>query len=40
MPHTKNSIIINADIDKVFDVTNDIERWTELFNEYIRRQRY
>ena len=34
MPHIKNSIIINADIDKVFDITNDIERWPELFNEY------
>lgn len=31
MGHTCNSITINAPYDKVFDVSNDIERWTELF---------
>jgi aromatase len=31
MGHTNNSIIINAPYDKVFDISNDIERWTELF---------
>ncbi len=34
MAHTKNSIIIDAPYDKVFDITNDIERWPELFAEY------
>ncbi len=31
MGHTVNSIIIKAPYDKVFDISNDIERWTELF---------
>ncbi|MFZ2356963.1 MAG: SRPBCC family protein [Candidatus Omnitrophota bacterium] len=31
MGHTCNSIIINAPYDLVFDVSNDIVRWTELF---------
>jgi aromatase len=31
MGHTCNSIIINAAYDKVFDISNDIQRWTELF---------
>jgi len=31
MGHTSNSILINAPYDKVFDISNDIERWTELF---------
>jgi len=31
MGHTCNSIIINAPYEKVFDISNDIERWTELF---------
>lgn len=35
MAHTKNSIIIKEDIDKIFDITNDIERWPELFDEYV-----
>ncbi|MEW6606374.1 MAG: SRPBCC family protein [bacterium] len=34
MAHTENSIIIEAERDRVFDVTNDIERWPELFDEY------
>jgi len=34
MAHTKNTIFIAALYDKVFDITNDIERWPELFNEY------
>ncbi|MBW2221838.1 MAG: SRPBCC family protein [Deltaproteobacteria bacterium] len=34
MAHTKNSITIKAPYDRVFDITNDIERWTELFEEY------
>ena len=31
MGHTSNSILIDAPYDKVFDISNDIERWTELF---------
>jgi len=31
MGHTCNSIVINAPYGKVFDVSNDITRWTELF---------
>ncbi len=35
MGHTCNSIVINAPYDKVFDISNDIPRWTELFgSEY------
>jgi len=34
MAHTRNTIFINAAYDRVFDITNDIERWPELFNEY------
>ncbi|MEW6606375.1 MAG: SRPBCC family protein [bacterium] len=30
---TKNSIIIQSEIDKVFNITNDIERWPLLFDE-------
>jgi len=31
MGHTCNSIVINAPYEKVFQVSNDIPRWTELF---------
>lgn len=31
MGNTCNSIIITAPYDKVFDISNDIARWTELF---------
>ena len=35
MAHTVNSILIKAPYALVFDISNDIERWTELFgNEY------
>ncbi len=35
MGHTCNSIIINAPYELVFDISNDIPRWTELFgSEY------
>ncbi len=33
MGHTVNSILINAPYELVFNVSNDIERWTELFGE-------
>jgi aromatase len=31
MGHTCNSIVINAPYEKIFQVSNDIPRWTELF---------
>ncbi len=35
MGHTCNSIIIKAPYDLVFDISNDIPRWTQLFgSEY------
>jgi aromatase len=34
MAHTKNNIFIRAPYDRVFDISNDIERWPELFDEY------
>ena len=33
MGHTCNSIIINAPYDTVFETSNDIPRWTELFGK-------
>ncbi|GGQ80991.1 SRPBCC family protein [Couchioplanes azureus] len=32
--HTDNSVVIDAPLDLVWDMTNDISRWTELFSEY------
>jgi len=34
MPQVQTSIIIDGDIDQIFEITNDIERWTQLFGEY------
>ena len=34
MAHTANSIVINAPYDLVFEISNDISRWKELFDEY------
>jgi len=34
MAHTVNSIVIDASYDKVFDMSNDISRWKEFFDEY------
>ncbi len=37
MGHTRNSITINAPYGQVFDTSNQIERWTELFgDEYVK----
>ncbi len=37
MGHTRNHIVINAPYDLVFDISNKIERWTELFgDEYVK----
>ena len=39
MGHTRNSIIINAPYSIVFDISNKIERWTELFgDEYVKAE--
>lgn len=39
MAHTRNSIVINAPYDLVFDISNKIERWTELFGkEYVKAE--
>jgi aromatase len=39
MGHTVNSIIINAPYENVFDTSNNIERWTELFGgEYVKAE--
>jgi aromatase len=34
MAHTVNSVIIDAPYDRVFEISNDISRWKELFDEY------
>ncbi len=36
MGHTCNSIIIHAPYEAVFDISNDIPRWTELFGSEYR----
>jgi len=37
MGHTRNAITIDAPYELVFDVSNNIERWTELFgDEYVK----
>ena len=37
MGHTRNHIVINAPYELVFDISNKIERWTELFgDEYVK----
>ncbi|MCB5907471.1 SRPBCC family protein [Streptomyces pinistramenti] len=32
--HTENAITINAPLDLVWDMTNDLENWPQLFSEY------
>lgn len=32
--HTDNAIVIDAPMDLVWDMTNDIESWPKLFTEY------
>jgi len=32
--HTECSVVINAPMDLVWDMTNDVESWTHLFSEY------
>ncbi len=39
MGHTRNSIVIRAPFRTVFDISNEIERWTELFGEeYVKAE--
>lgn len=39
MAHTRNSVIINAPYSVVFDISNTIERWTDLFGkEYVKAE--
>ncbi len=39
MAHTRNEITINAPYELVFDISNKIERWTELFGkEYAKAE--
>ncbi|MGK4579412.1 SRPBCC family protein [Kitasatospora sp. HPMI-4] len=32
--HTDNTIVINAPVDLVWEMTNDLENWPQLFSEY------
>lgn len=32
--HTENEIVIAAPLETVWEITNDLERWPELFSEY------
>lgn len=36
--HTDNAIVINAPMDLVWSMTNDIESWPQLFSEYAAAQ--
>ncbi|AOS62910.1 SRPBCC family protein [Actinoalloteichus hymeniacidonis] len=36
--HTENEIVIDAPMDLVWDMTNDIESWTNLFSEYSKAE--
>lgn len=36
--HTENTIVINAPLELVWDMTNDVESWPNLFSEYASAQ--
>ena len=36
--HTDNSVVIDAPLDLVWDVTNDVASWPTLFTEYARAE--
>ncbi len=36
--HTENEIIIDAPLDLVWDMTNDVESWPNLFSEYSKAE--
>ncbi|GAB3128566.1 SRPBCC family protein [Streptomyces calidiresistens] len=38
MASTDNRIVINAPMDLVWDMTNDVESWPRLFSEYSRAE--
>ncbi|MDT3397874.1 SRPBCC family protein [Streptomyces sp. B1866] len=35
---TDNSIVVDAPIDLLWDITNDVESWPRLFSEYARAE--
>ncbi|MCZ4097866.1 SRPBCC family protein [Streptomyces sp. H39-C1] len=36
--HTDNEIVINAPIDEVWESTNDVVNWPDLFSEYAKAE--
>lgn len=36
--HTDNEIVINAPIDQVWEITNDVVNWPDLFSEYAKAE--
>ena len=36
--HTDNAVVIDAPLDLVWDMTNDVESWPDLFTEYADAQ--
>jgi len=36
--HTENSVVIDAPLDLVWDVTNDVASWPDLFTEYAKAE--
>ncbi|MCZ4125838.1 SRPBCC family protein [Streptomyces sp. H39-S7] len=36
--HTDNEIVINAPIGTVWDITNDVPNWPDLFSEYAKAE--
>lgn len=36
--HTDNEIVINAPIDQVWETTNDVVNWPDLFSEYAKAE--
>ena len=36
--HTDNSVVINAPLDLVWEMTNDLENWPNLFTEYAKTE--
>jgi aromatase len=36
--HTENAVVINAPLDVVWDMTNDIEAWPTLYEEYAKAE--
>ncbi|NEA70963.1 SRPBCC family protein [Streptomyces sp. SID13588] len=36
--HTDNEIVINAPIDEVWETTNDVVNWPDLFSEYAKAE--